>query len=671
MAEVSISFKIDGIEQEVKSVDDLNKAMTGLTKATKEQDSAEQKASQSAKESAKQADQSETSIALQAAAESGDKVKFQKLRGQLDELNDELDKTRLQSGQLDDQLTQLPGAAGVAGNAFKGLNDTIKIFLANPLLAVITAVVGAFLLMKKSLESTAEGQAVLNKISQAFSGILGPILALVEKVAVPVFSKLGDALGLVAKGFSWAAQAVGISSAKIKESTLSVDEVQQKANEAEKKRAEDAKKIADDKKAKAAELKKTLIANQQAINDKLKDLNNELIKDTEKKGEELLKTEYERTKRDFQAKGASKKQLLELEKDYQTKLQNYRTDFAKQDYDAFVKASEDLEAKDKEQKDKEKERAKSAVDYINSYRVQVTVRGYQDLRLAINNAEDEQLAIAKEKLDSKLLTEEEYNKSVLAINTQFNDQRKQASIDNQAEIDQIMADHRQTQLENSFEIEAENIAIEEQNTLAELDRLSATEEKKQQIREYYAGLQGDLQKKKAENDLKYTAAALGQLKDFLGEGTDASKIAGSAQALINTYLGASQAIADPTMPTWLKFITVPLIIASGLKQVQAINAAETPKFEAGGPVTGGAHTQGGVPIFAEGGEFIINKYAMQSPGVADMAAALNGVNSPTNFAASTSGQTQVVAPVIKAYVVSDDVTSQQEATTKIQRLAKL
>ena len=94
--------------------------------------------------------------------------------------------------------------------------------------------------MKKSLESTAEGQQTLNRLSQAFSGILGPILATVEKVAVPLFNGLAFVIEKVAAAFSFFAEKMGISQAKIKESTLAIDEVQQEANkkEAERIRAE-------------------------------------------------------------------------------------------------------------------------------------------------------------------------------------------------------------------------------------------------------------------------------------------------------------------------------------------------------------------------------------------------------------------------------------------------
>ncbi len=64
---------------------------------------------------------------LQAAAATGDKVKFNQLRKQLDDLEEGLEKVQFQSKQFDDQLAALPGPAGAAGNAIKGVDQAFKI----------------------------------------------------------------------------------------------------------------------------------------------------------------------------------------------------------------------------------------------------------------------------------------------------------------------------------------------------------------------------------------------------------------------------------------------------------------------------------------------------------------------------------------------------------------
>jgi len=159
----------------------------------------------------------ETTVALQALEAQGltNTAEFEALRKKLDELNDTADVAAFRAGQLDDRLAALPGVAGQAGQAFKSFNDTLKILATNPILLTITLVVGALVAMKKSLEATAEGQATLNRISTAFDKILGPILAIIESVALPLFEGFAVVLEYTGKAFNYVAQAVGISTEKI------------------------------------------------------------------------------------------------------------------------------------------------------------------------------------------------------------------------------------------------------------------------------------------------------------------------------------------------------------------------------------------------------------------------------------------------------------------------
>jgi hypothetical protein len=182
----------------------------------------------------------ETTRLLQAAEAAGDQTAFKGYKKQLDDLEDKLEITNLKQKQLDDTLAAAPGPLGKAGTAVKGLDGAFKFLLANPVVAVIAAIASALMLMKKSLESTKEGQDTLNRVSQAFSKILGPLIAIVEKVAVPVFNGFAFILEKVAAGFNKFASFLGISSSKIKEATLSVDKVQQEANKKEDERQKEA-----------------------------------------------------------------------------------------------------------------------------------------------------------------------------------------------------------------------------------------------------------------------------------------------------------------------------------------------------------------------------------------------------------------------------------------------
>lgn len=380
---------------------------------------------------------------LQEAAAAGDKVKFNKLRAQLDDLEDGLEKVQFQSKQFEDQLSSLPGPAGQAGGAIKGIGDAFKMMLANPVVAVIAAIAGALILMKKSLESTAEGQKTLNRLSQGFSSILGPILAIVEKVAVPLFNGFAAVLEKTGQAFAWFAEKIGISSAKIKEATLSVDEVQQKTNEAEKKRQEELTKKQDEQAkkraenaAKAAEKRKK---QEEEAAKNLADANKVLT-------EAYVSTLEQRDQDIFNAGLKQNERLVALEKagikDKSSVIEQGRLEVAainkKYDDEELKKKEEADKAKaekDKEAADKEKERVnKQREDELLGVDTQLEFDAmtYDQRRALIN--EKEQILLSEKDLTENQKT---------AIAKGAADQRKQidmAELDAKAELQNAQLD---------------------------------------------------------------------------------------------------------------------------------------------------------------------------------------------------------------------------------------
>jgi hypothetical protein len=695
MAVVNISFKIDGIDQEIKSVEDLNKVMGNLVQENEDVQKAQNKTSESGKKQAKQNDDTkdsftklqlqirQTQTELQKAAAAGDKVKFKALRGQLDDLEESLEKTKFQSSQFDDQLASLPGPAGAAGNAMKGLDGVFKIFMANPILAVIAGIVGAFMLMKKALGSTAEGQATLNKISSAFSKIIGPILALVEKVALPIFNAFANVLEFVAEGFGDMVAALGISEKKIKEATFNIDEVQQKAAEKAKERAEKDKERAEKEKKtqeelaakrketseKAIEAENKRRENAEAVADKLQELQDKQLTDTVEIARRTVLAQKEADLKMLKEKGATAQQIKQLNAAY-----------AVLETQAVAKANEDKTKKSEEDAQKEKDRVKAQEEWLLGYKIQMTEKTYTDTKAITDAEEADALAKAKQRLDEKLSTEEEYLKAQDTIEEFYANKRKEQALANQVAKDALLDQYKIDRSETVFEAEDARIAAEEAKALAELEKLKGNEEERTKIEAFYDDLRLKNKKAAAERTLAVAAGAFGSISDLLGKETAAGKAAAIAQATINTYLAASQVMKDPTIvPTFLKPVLAGVQIALGLKQVKQIMSVEPPKAATGGMIVGNSHSAGGVAIEAEGGEFIINKYAMAQPGVAEMAMSLNSVARP-KFAdggivpsiteLQSSVQSSLNVP-IKTFVLSDDMTSSQEATAKINRLAKL
>lgn len=164
----------------------------------------------------------DTRIALQQAAETGDTVKFQKLKAQLDELEDGLEAVNYKSMQLDDQLQQMPGAAGRVGSAMKGLDSVFKLLKANPLLAVIGTIAGIFMGIYAALKKNEEGTKALNKVSEAFGNLITPIISFISTLAIPIIENFAKSLNWVGKqlGFVNDQNVKSISTDKLKSMSL-------------------------------------------------------------------------------------------------------------------------------------------------------------------------------------------------------------------------------------------------------------------------------------------------------------------------------------------------------------------------------------------------------------------------------------------------------------------
>ena len=109
---------------------------------------------------------------------------FKELSKELQGLKDNLQDTEIASKRFTEALAEQPGVIGLIGGSLEGLRGTIKIFAANPLIAVLAATTGAFLSLRESLNRTEEGQAKLSRISEALSAILDGLFAVVEPIAI-------------------------------------------------------------------------------------------------------------------------------------------------------------------------------------------------------------------------------------------------------------------------------------------------------------------------------------------------------------------------------------------------------------------------------------------------------------------------------------------------------
>ena len=111
---------------------------------------------------------------------------FKDLSKELSGLKDRLEDTTIQSVRFTEALASQPGVIGLVGGSLEGLRGTFKVFMANPIIAVVTAIAGAFIALRESLTRTEEGQEKLNKISESFTKILNGLFAIVEPIAMAI-----------------------------------------------------------------------------------------------------------------------------------------------------------------------------------------------------------------------------------------------------------------------------------------------------------------------------------------------------------------------------------------------------------------------------------------------------------------------------------------------------
>jgi hypothetical protein len=537
---------------------------------------------------------------LQAAAAAGDKVKFNKLRAQLDDLEDGLEKVQFQSKQFEDQLSALPGPAGQAGGALKSIDGAFKILLANPIIALIAGIAGALLLMKKALSSTAEGQQTLNRLSQAFSGILGPILATVEKIAVPLFNGFAFVLEKVAQGFQRFAKFLGISEAKIKEATLSVDEVQQKANEAEKKRQEELTKKQEEQQKKREE-------NAKKAAERRKKQEEEAAKNLEA-ANKVLTEAYVATleQRDQEIYNAGLKQnerLLALEKagikDKSAVLEQGRIEVA-----AINKKYDDEEAKKKEEAAKEKaEKDKEA-------------------------AEKEKERINKKREDDLLGLDTQLEFDALSY-----DQRK-ALIDEKEKVllsDKDLTENQRTAIQKAAADQRKQIDMAELEAKAEIQNAYLD----------LAGQFGSLLQQIAGKNKKIAIAGI-----IIEQAASIGKI------IANTAVANAKAVATFPITAGQPWVTINTIsaalgiastIAGAAKSISQINSSDN---ATSAPSSGASLPKGG--------------NAVAAPTIASAAAPIiGGTQAATPGAQIADTLAGVTGKPVKAYVVAGDVSSQQ------------
>ena len=311
----------------------------------------------------------------------------------------------------------------------------------------------------------------------------------------------------------------------------------------------------------------------------------------------------------------------------------------------------------------------------------------------------DQLKTSEEKKNElRLLAEMSYQDQLTELRKQKEEERIAAELEREKRRIDAKIELLKLEIEEQQMVDEEDLLRYEELLRAQTDLLlqndELTAEERELIEEQYSQAIKDIRDQKAKNaqdnadkekQAEYEKAnaavsALGTIASAAGAETAVGKAAGVAQATVNTYLAASQALADKTIPTFLKPFLVAAQIALGLKQVSEIagvgynipkpSVPAPQKLAMGGIVSGqGTVDSDNINVALSPGESVIN-----ASSTAAFAPLLSRINELGGGSAFNMGvlDNQVTSQVIsdqrpvKAYVVSSDMSNQQQIDRRIK-----
>ena len=300
-------------------------------------------------------------------------------------------------------------------------------------------------------------------------------------------------------------------------------------------------------------------------------------------------------------------------------------DAAKREADAQKKAQDAIKAA----QDAQLKKYSEAVTAMQLDIAQREIEGAQISLQELQAVNDQKIEIETYRRAQGLIGEQEYINNVRQLELEYaaevkarKDEEDQKERDRQAlnvENDRALADMK---LGNDLESQLARLDAQKALEIANAEAIGA---ETTAIEEKYAILKEERERELQNAKLAMAASTAGQLSELLGQESAAGKAFATAQALINTYLGASKAIAQ--LGAW-GIPQAAMIIAFGMKQVMSINKTKEPdtkiktsvkKYAKGGQIYGASHAAGGVTFTgsngqqfeAEGGEnmYILNRKA--------------------------------------------------------------
>ena len=620
------------------------------------------------------------SVEQRTNTESGKQMVAQtkEISDRLKELEKGVGDTRRNVGNYAEDIeaatANLGGMTGATGQMIKGMTGgiaSIKAFnaalMANPFVAIASAILAVISAIGKLMDRN-------NELAVSVKTILAPIELIITKVLDAVAALFAE----IVKVFEWLAEAyikvynwlglISDETVKSIETARGMAQVQRDIYNAE---TDNVLVLA--RQRRELEKMKTIVAEQtKSLQERTEaaDRGVEILRQMEEAELGVLRAKYEQIKaqnalsytsdedrrKEVEALAALEQKQAEYEAQ-RRELIGQRSGFEnteranaaaadKKRAEDYAKAQKEAAEKAKKAKeDADKKAAETAKrvqqEVLKSYETGITelqlrIRerniGIVDKRKSLEDQNELNQAILEKeryRLEQGLITQAEFDN--LRYEQQVAFQEKVAAIE--AEEEAKRKEAKAMDLENQRAIDEENITSDFERETLRLEQqyqmeVAAAEKVGADvtlIEAKYAQIREKREKELVNAKLQMTADIAGQISNIMGQESAAGKVFALAQATINTYLGASKAIAQGGI--W-GVAQAAIVIAAGLKQVASIAKVKEDvpktntsvrKYAKGGQIFGPSHSQGGVTFVgsngqrfeAEGGEnmYILNRKA--------------------------------------------------------------
>lgn len=620
------------------------------------------------------------SIEQRTNTESGKQMVAQtkEISDKLKELEKGVGDTRRNVGNYAEDIeaatANLGGMTGATGQMIKGMSGgiaSIKAFnaalMANPFVAIASAILAVISAIGKLMDRN-------NELAVSVKTILAPIELIITKVLDAVAALFVE----IVKVFEWLAEAyikvynwLGLISDETVKSIETARGMAQAQRDIYNAETDNVLVLA--RQRRELEKMKTIVAEQtKSLQERTEaaDRGVEILRQMEQAELSVLRAKYEQIKaqnalsytsdedrrKEVEALAALEQKQAEYEAQ-RRELIGQRSGFEnteranaaaadKKRADDYAKAQKDAAEKAKKAKEDADKKAAETAKKVQAEVLKSYENGITELQLKIRESNigivDKKKALEdQDRLNQAILEKERYRLSQGLITQQEFDniklEQRIAFQEQVAELEKAEEDKKKEaaaiDLENKRAIEEENITSDFERETLRLEQqyqmeVAAAEKVGADvslIEAKYAQIREKREKELVDAKLQMTADIAGQISNIMGQESAAGKAFALAQATINTYLGASKAIAQGGIRG---IAQAAIVIAAGLKQVASIAKVKEDipktntnvrKYAKGGQIYGPSHSQGGVTFSgsngqrfeAEGGEnvYILNRRA--------------------------------------------------------------